>query len=146
MKPFRCAGALKSVSLMSGPLNTSILMTCRVAECGLIWLIEPPQGGQPSFLPGRNKMFWIRKLTSRCLAATLGKNTEQSHALVTNRPESRLHFQASGTFGRFSAAGQTEAVEMATSNLPGIQLCELPIVAACWNSSSLFDCSHGSLA
>ena len=101
---------------MGGPLNTSILMTCRVAECGLIWLIEPPQGGQPSFLPGRNKMFWIRKLTSRCLAATLGKNTEQGHALVTNRPESRLHFQAS-PFGRFSAAGPTEAVDRLPASL-----------------------------
>jgi hypothetical protein len=45
---------------MGGPLNTSILMTCRVGGCGLIWLIEPPQGGQPSFLRGRNKMPWIR--------------------------------------------------------------------------------------
>ena len=146
MKPSPCAGALKSLSLMGGPLNTSILKTYRLGGCVLILSIEPPQGGRPSFLPGRNKMLWIRKPTSRYLAATLDKNTEQSHALVTKQPESRLHFQASGTFGRFSAAGQTEAVEMATSNLPGIQLCELPIVAACWNSSSLFDCSHGSLA
>ena len=38
-----------------------------------------------------------------CSAATLGRNTARSHALITNWPESRLHFQASGTFGRFSA-------------------------------------------
>jgi hypothetical protein len=102
MKPPPCAGALKSLSLMGGPLNTSILKTYRLGGCVLILSIEPPQGGRPSFLPGRNKMLWIRKPTSRYLAATLGKNTEQSHALVTKRPESRLHFQAS-PFGRLYA-------------------------------------------
>jgi hypothetical protein len=47
--PLTCAAASKSVSLMGG------------ADAGLIWLIEPPQGGQPSFLRGRNKMRWIRR-------------------------------------------------------------------------------------
>jgi hypothetical protein len=103
MKPFPCAGVMKSLSLMGGgPLNTSILKTYRLGGCGLILLIEPPQGGQPTSLRGWNKMFWIRKPTSRCLAATPGKNTEQSHALVTKRPESLLHFQAS-SFGRLYA-------------------------------------------
>ena len=101
---------------MGGPLNTSILRTYRLGGLSLIWLTEPPQGGQPSSLRGWNKMFWIRYPTSRCLAATLGKNTEQSHALVTNRPESRLHFQAS-PFGRFSAAGPTEAVDRLPASL-----------------------------
>jgi hypothetical protein len=48
-------------------------------------------------------MRWIRKPTSRRLAATLGKNAEQGHAQVTKRPESRLHFQASGTSVVFCA-------------------------------------------
>jgi hypothetical protein len=54
----------------------------------------------------------------RRLAATLGRNTERSHALVTNSPESGLHFQASVTFGRFFAAGPTEAVDSPFHCLP----------------------------
>jgi hypothetical protein len=52
---------------MGVPLNTSILMTCRVAGCGLIWLIEPPQGGQPSFLRGRNKILGFAMIGLACI-------------------------------------------------------------------------------
>ena len=48
-----------------GPLNTSILMTCRVTGCGLIWLIELPQGAAAEFLAGRNRTRWIRNSRDR---------------------------------------------------------------------------------
>jgi hypothetical protein len=45
---------------MGDPPNFSTLMTLPIGGSAPIWLIEPPQSGQPSSSHGRNKTFWIR--------------------------------------------------------------------------------------
>ena len=111
MKPSPCAGVMKSLFLMGGPLNTSILKTYRFGGCVLILSIEPPQGGQPRKQlgqVGRNRALKTLKVSKNLFGYHLCAKCWKQ--LINSQSAPHEHFLEGSCFPARTGQGQLGSI------------------------------------